>query len=129
MASSLLRFHAQIIDDPLGDDAILRDEFSRLMWARNAAMPDVPTSAEVALPGLLSGVWYAMVGPPKLKPELQDQIAKATIEVLKMPDVQQRFRKLNVEPDGGTPAETAAFIKNEVRRWGEVIRANHIMAE
>src|SRR5262249_35146508 len=97
--------------------------------ARNAAMPDVPTSAEVALPGLLSGVWYAMVGPPKLKPELRDQIAKATIEVLKMPDVHQRFRKLNVEPDGGTPAETAAFIKNEVRRWGEVIRANHIMAE
>jgi tripartite-type tricarboxylate transporter receptor subunit TctC len=97
--------------------------------ARNAAMPDVPTSAEVALPDLLSGVWYAMVGPPKLKPELQDQIAKATIEVLKMPDVQERFRKLNVEPDGGTPAETAAFIKNEVRRWGEVIRANHIMAE
>ena len=97
--------------------------------ARAAAMPDVPTSAEVGLPDLLSGVWYAMVGPPKLKPELQDQIAKATIEVLKMPDVQQRFRTLNVEPDGGTPAETAAFIKNEVRRWGEVIRANHIMAE
>jgi len=46
-----------------------------------------------------------------------------------MPDVQQRFRKLNVEPDGGTPAETAAFIKSEVARWGEVIRANHIMAE
>jgi tripartite-type tricarboxylate transporter receptor subunit TctC len=46
-----------------------------------------------------------------------------------MPDVQQRFRTLNVEPDGSTPAETAAFIKSEVRRWGEVIRANHIMAE
>jgi tripartite-type tricarboxylate transporter receptor subunit TctC len=97
--------------------------------ARAAAMADVPTSAEVGLPDLLSGVWYAMVGPPRLKPELQDQIAKATIEVLKMPDVQQRFRALNVEPDGSTPAETAAFIKDEVRRWGEVIRANHIMAE
>ena len=54
-----------------------------------------------------------MVGPPKLKPELQDQIGKATIEVLKMPDVQQRFRALNVEPDGRTPVETAAFIKDE----------------
>ena len=86
-------------------------------------------SAEVGLPDLLSGVWYAMVGPPKLKPELRDQIAKATIEVLKMPDVQQRFRTLNVEPDGRTPAETAAFIKDEARRWGEVIRANNIMAE
>jgi tripartite-type tricarboxylate transporter receptor subunit TctC len=46
-----------------------------------------------------------------------------------MPDVQQRFRALNVEPDGSTPAETAAFIKDEARRWGEVIRANNIMAE
>jgi tripartite-type tricarboxylate transporter receptor subunit TctC len=97
--------------------------------ARTAAMPDVPTSAEVGLPDLRSGVWYAMVGPPNLKPELRDQIAKATIEVLKMPDVQQRFRTLNVEPDGRSPAEIAAFIKDEARRWGEVIRANNITAE
>ena len=33
---------------------------------RAAAMPDVPTSAEAGLPGLISGAWYAMVGPPKL---------------------------------------------------------------
>jgi tripartite-type tricarboxylate transporter receptor subunit TctC len=97
--------------------------------ARAAAMPDVPTSAEAGLPDLLSGAWYAMVGPPKLKPELRDRIAKATIEVLHMPDVQQRFRALNVEPDGGTPAETAAFIKDEARRWGEVIRTNNIMSQ
>jgi len=97
--------------------------------ARAAAMPEVPTSAEVGLPDLLSGVWYAMVGPPRLKPELQDQIAKATIEVLKMPDVQQRFRALNVEPDGRTPAETDAFIKSEARRWGEVIRKTNIVME
>jgi tripartite-type tricarboxylate transporter receptor subunit TctC len=97
--------------------------------ARSAAMPEVPTSAEAGLPGLVSGAWYAMVGPPKLKPELRDQIAKATIEAIKMPDVQQRFRALNVEPDGGTPAETDTFIKDEVRRWGEVIRTNNIMLE
>ena len=96
---------------------------------RAEAMPDVPTSAEVGLPDLLSRVFYAMVAPPKLKPELRDQIAKATIEVLKMPDVQQRFRTLNVEPDGRSPAETAAFIKDEARRWDEVIRANNILAE
>ena len=51
------------------------------------------------------------------------------LEVLKMPDVQQRFRALNVEPDGRTPTETNAFIKDEARRWGDVIRANNIMAE
>jgi tripartite-type tricarboxylate transporter receptor subunit TctC len=96
---------------------------------RAAAMPDVPTIAEAGLPDLISGAWYAMVGPPKLAPALRDQIAQATIEVLKMPEVQQRFRALNVEPDGRAPAETAAFIKEEVRRWGEVIRANKIVLE
>ena len=96
---------------------------------RSAAMPDVPTIAEAGLPGLISGAWYAMVGPPKLAPALQDQIAKATIEVLNMPDVQKRFRAINVEPDGRSPAETAAFIKEEVGRWGEVIRANKIVLQ
>jgi tripartite-type tricarboxylate transporter receptor subunit TctC len=97
--------------------------------ARASAMSEVPTVAEAGLPDLLSGAWYAMVGPPKLSPELQDQIAKATIEALKMPDVQQKFRALNVEPDGRTPAQTAAFIKDEVQRWGQVIRANNIVLE
>jgi tripartite-type tricarboxylate transporter receptor subunit TctC len=70
-----------------------------------------------------------MVGPPKLSLELRDQIAKVTIEALKMPDVQQKFRALNIEPDGRTPAETAAFIKDEVKRWDQVIRANNIVLE
>jgi tripartite-type tricarboxylate transporter receptor subunit TctC len=113
--------------------ALYRDDKLKVLAVtdkkRASVMPEVPTSAEAGLPGLISGVWYAMVGPPKLKPELQDQIAKATIEAIKMPDVQQRFRALNVEPDGGTPAETAAFIKEEVQRWGEVIRSNHIVLE
>jgi tripartite-type tricarboxylate transporter receptor subunit TctC len=46
-----------------------------------------------------------------------------------MPEVQKKFRTLSVEPVGGTPAETAAFIKNEASRWGEVIRANHIVVD
>ena len=39
------------------------------------------------------------------------------------------FRALNIEPDGRTPAETAAFIKDEVQRWGRVIRENKIVVE
>jgi tripartite-type tricarboxylate transporter receptor subunit TctC len=97
--------------------------------ARAPNMPNVPTSAEAGLPGLVSTGWFAIVGPPKLPAALQKKIADATIEVLKMPEVQKKFRTLSVEPVGGTPAETAAFIKNEASRWGEVIRANHIVVD
>ena len=97
--------------------------------ARASAIPEVPTTAEAGLPDLVSVAWYAMVAPPKLSPRLQEQIAAATVETLKMPDVQQKFRALNVEPGGGSPAVTAAFIREEMQRWGDVIRKNNIVGE
>jgi tripartite-type tricarboxylate transporter receptor subunit TctC len=96
---------------------------------RARELPDVPTIAEAGLPALLSGGWYAMVAPPKLKPDLQEQIAKATIEALKLPDVQQKMRAINVEPMATSPVDSAAFIKEEVQRWGEVVRKNNIVDE
>jgi tripartite-type tricarboxylate transporter receptor subunit TctC len=97
--------------------------------ARAAAMPEVPTTAEAGLPGLLSIGWFAMAGPPKMKPELQHEIAKAAIAVLAMPDVQAKFRSAGVEPVGGTPAQMAAYVREENQRWGEVIRKNNIVVE
>jgi tripartite-type tricarboxylate transporter receptor subunit TctC len=97
--------------------------------ARAAAIPEVPTTAEAGLPGLVSGAWYGMVGPPRLKPEMQELISKATIEVLQMGDVQQRFRALNIEPIGNNPAQMAAYVREDAQRWGEVIRKNNIVSE
>src|SRR4030081_3332479 len=97
--------------------------------ARAAAIPEVPPTAEAGLAGLVSVGWFAMAAPPGMKPDLQEQIAKATIEVLAMPDVQAKFRAVGVEPVGGTPAQMAAFVKEESQRWGEVIRKNNIVLE
>ena len=89
-------------------------------------MRDVPTVAEAGMPDLISTTWFAVAGPPKMPAVLQQKIAADFIEVVKMPDVQQKFRNVGIEPVGGTPAETAAFIKDETRRWGEVIKKNNI---
>ncbi len=97
--------------------------------ARAPAMPDVPTTAEAGLPGFISAGWFAMAGPPKLPAALQNEISKATVEVLKMPDVQQRFRTLSVEPIPMTPAEMAAFVKDETRRWGDVIKKTGVVVD
>jgi tripartite-type tricarboxylate transporter receptor subunit TctC len=116
-----------------GSLALIRDGRVRALAVldkkRAVELPDVPTIGEAGLPALLSTAWYGMVGPPKMRPELQNQIAAATIEALKLPDVQQKMRAINIEPMATSPAETAAFIKEEVERWGEVIRKNNIVAE
>ena len=96
---------------------------------RTANMPNVPTTAEAGMPALVSTGWFAMVGPPKMSAALQDEIAKATIEVLKMPDVQAKFRNVSVEPVGGTPAATAAFIKDEAGRWGDLIKKTGVVVD
>ena len=48
------------------------------------------------------------------------------IDVLKHPDVQEKFRTISVEPVGNTPAEMAAFVKTEAQRWREVIAKNGV---
>jgi tripartite-type tricarboxylate transporter receptor subunit TctC len=96
---------------------------------RAKQMPDVPTSAEAGLPDLYSTSWFAVAGPPKLPADLQNKLSETFNEVLKMPDVQQKFRNVGIEPVGGTPAATAAFIKSETARWGAVIRKNNISVD
>jgi tripartite-type tricarboxylate transporter receptor subunit TctC len=96
---------------------------------RSAQMPMVPTTAEAGMPDLIATGWFAVAGPPKMAPALRDRIAADFIEVLKMPDVQQKIRNTGVEPTGSTPDETAAFIKDEMRRWGEVIAKNNIVVD
>ena len=97
--------------------------------ARAAPIPEVPTTAEAGLPGLVSVGWFAMAGPPNMKPELADLISRAANEALKLDDVQAKFRAVGVEPIGGTPSAMAAFVKEESQRWGEVIRKNNIVLE
>ena len=81
------------------------------------------------MPDLVAVGWFAVAGPPKMAPTLRDQIAKDFIEVLNMPEVVAKFRALSVEPGGQSPAETAAFIKNEARIWGDVIKKNNIVVD
>ena len=79
--------------------------------------------------GLVSTGWFGLAGPPKTAPALQAEIAKVVAEAINLPDVQARFRAASVEPTPSTPAEMAAFIKEELRRWGEVIKSNNIVVD
>jgi tripartite-type tricarboxylate transporter receptor subunit TctC len=96
---------------------------------RAAPIPDVPTVAEAGLPGFISTTWFAVAGPPRMPAALAGRISADFAEVLKMPDVQAKYRAVGAEPGGTTPAETASFIKAETARWREVIVKNDIRVE
>jgi tripartite-type tricarboxylate transporter receptor subunit TctC len=95
---------------------------------RIATLPDIPTVAEIGVPGFESGTWFAIVAPPKTPPQLLDRLNKAVNEILSEPSVKSKFAELGVQPVGGTRAKTDSFIARERQRWGELIRAAGIQA-
>lgn len=96
---------------------------------RSPLTPEIPTTAEAGLPGLVSTGWFALAAPPKTPAALAADIAKAAIEVIKQPEVQAKIRAMSYEPIGNTSAEMATFIKEEAQRWGEVIKNNNIVVD
>ncbi len=95
---------------------------------RVASMPDVPTISET-LPGFVSVAWYALAAPPQTPAAIAERISASVNEALKDPEVQKRFADLSAEPVGGTPQATAAYFKEEVTRWQNVITAAHVTLE
>jgi tripartite-type tricarboxylate transporter receptor subunit TctC len=96
---------------------------------RAVQLPEIPTSAEAGLPDFISTSWFALAGPPRMVPALAERIAADFTEVLKLADVQARLQAIGLEPVGGTPAQAAAFVKQEAVRWHEVIVKNDIRVE
>ena len=91
-------------------------------------LPDIPTLDEIGVKGFESGTWNAIAAPPKTPPAIVAKLSKAINEVLRDPDVQDKFAKINLHAAGGTPAEAKAFITKETQVWSEVIKEAHVPA-
>ena len=123
--TDLLAGHVDMMVDNLGNTLpLIREGKLKALGVtsetRIAELPDVPAIAEM-FPGFYSTPWFAMVAPPKTPSDIAAKISLAVAETLRLPDVAKRFRDLSFKPVGTSPAETAAFLKQERERWREVI--------
>jgi tripartite-type tricarboxylate transporter receptor subunit TctC len=97
--------------------------------ARFEMMPEVPTMAELGLPGATALTWYGLFVAAGTDPAIVARLGEAAAAAIRKPEVAARIRELGGTPVGNTPAEFAAFQRAEHARWGEVIRAAGIRAE
>ena len=93
---------------------------------RLGLLPDIPTFIESGVPDFLSDTWNAISAPPKTPPEILAKLNTEIVEVLKMPEVQERLRTLNTTPQTTTLDRAAAAVKADTHRWSEVIKAANI---
>jgi tripartite-type tricarboxylate transporter receptor subunit TctC len=89
---------------------------------RVAVAPDVPTTAEVGMPDLLTENWYGMVAPAKTPPAVIAVLNKAANEAMKDPTVKDKLGKVGASLPGGSPQAFHDYIDKETKKWAKVIK-------
>jgi tripartite-type tricarboxylate transporter receptor subunit TctC len=89
-------------------------------------LPGIPDIAEAGVPDLRVDTWNAIAAPPKTPKPIIAKINAAMNDVFALPDVRERLATMSMIPAGGSPADMAAFVRTETKRWGDVIRAANI---
>jgi tripartite-type tricarboxylate transporter receptor subunit TctC len=96
---------------------------------RTAFAPDVPTLAESGLPGFEAGVWYGIMGPAGLSPEIVARLHQELARIVRLPEVRERLAVEGVEPVGNNPTEFAAYLKSEMTKYAAVAQKARIRAD
>jgi tripartite-type tricarboxylate transporter receptor subunit TctC len=90
---------------------------------RISAAPDVPTFEEAGLPGYEAIGWFGAVAPAGTPAEVIKRLNSEVTTALSSPEVKERAIAAGAEPFPTSPQEFAAIIRDETKKWGEVVRA------
>jgi tripartite-type tricarboxylate transporter receptor subunit TctC len=90
---------------------------------RSPLLPDVPTLIEAGIPDFESGTWNAISAPPKTPAAIVKLLNEAIVEGLKGQDVAPRLTEVSMQPENLSPEQAAKFIKADLQRWTDVIKA------
>jgi tripartite-type tricarboxylate transporter receptor subunit TctC len=88
---------------------------------RSMSVPDVPTVAEMGYPGFSASGLAGLLAPAGTSSEVIDHVSRETANLLKRPQVIERFKTLGLDPVGSTPQAFTQFIKADTERWTKLI--------
>lgn len=96
---------------------------------RSAIFPELPTLDETAIKGFEAVAWLAFFAPRGTPPAILNRMSSVTREIFFRPAIKASLEEQGSDVVAGTPAELAAFVEAEVKKWTELARANNIKAE
>lgn len=89
---------------------------------RSKGLPDVPTVAESGWPDYDTGAWYGFVVPKGTPAEAVARLRAATLDALAGERVRASLEIEGAEPVGNTPEAFQAFMRNESKRWADLVK-------
>lgn len=89
---------------------------------RSPAAPQLPTVAEAGVKGYEATSWFGFFAPAGTPPEVVAKLATETQRILQLQDMKDRLLSLGAQPAANAPEEFATFVRDEITKWGTVIR-------
>jgi tripartite-type tricarboxylate transporter receptor subunit TctC len=96
--------------------------------SRAPFLPDVASVGE-AVPGYDTEVWWGLLGPAGMPPDLVAKLSHDFVAALNTDAVKERLGKLGALPIGSSPQAFDAKIHADYEKWGPIIQAAGIRAE
>jgi len=96
---------------------------------RSSALPDVPTFEENGVSGMIVNNWFGVFAPARLPADLLATLHKAVLDAMNAPDVRSKLGNLSLDINTMKPQEFEAFLKQELEKWGKVVKAAGIKAD
>jgi tripartite-type tricarboxylate transporter receptor subunit TctC len=96
---------------------------------RSSVIPGVPTIDESGVKGYDSNAWYALFAPAKTPPEIVARLNQATAGIVRSPEIRERLLQQGAEPAGGPPDELDKLVRDDIAKWGAVVRKLGLTAD
>jgi tripartite-type tricarboxylate transporter receptor subunit TctC len=97
--------------------------------ARSPAAPDVPTLAEAGVSNCEISEWNALIAPAGTPPAVIARLHSEIAKIMRQEEIKAKFADLGADAIGSTPDELAAFLRAEMTKWAEVVKAANIKVE
>jgi tripartite-type tricarboxylate transporter receptor subunit TctC len=99
---------------------------------RSAVLPNLPTAAEQGVPGLEAYTWSAIFLPKGAPPEIVKALNDAVVRTLETPLIRERLEGMGVtiaSTERRSPEYMAQFVRDEIKKWEEPIKASGAQVE
>ncbi|HUI97309.1 MAG TPA: tripartite tricarboxylate transporter substrate binding protein [Xanthobacteraceae bacterium] len=96
---------------------------------RSPLAPDLPTVAELGVPGYEGILWIGVLAPAATPAPVIAKLAAACDRTVRSPELIERFRRDGIDPGGGTPSSFGVRITAEIAQWRTLVQSVKINAE
>ncbi|MES2190254.1 MAG: tripartite tricarboxylate transporter substrate binding protein [Pseudomonadota bacterium] len=90
------------------------------------ALPGVATVAESGFRDFEDRSWVGVLAPAKTSPEIARRLNAEIHDILRQPDVREQLAAVGFEPSTGSTPEFADYLKKEVAKWSEIVKATGV---